>query len=57
MVKVLQINLQHSKLAMTNIISILSKDNQTIALVQEPYFYKNKIKAPSGIKVYGNLFP
>ena len=40
-------------MAMTNIINILLKDNQTIALVQEAYFHKNIIKVPSGINVFG----
>ena len=52
MVRLLQINLQHSKNAMTNIFSELSKDDNTIALVQEPWFYKNIIKAPKGYSVF-----
>ena len=42
----------HCKAAMSNIYSELSKDEQTIALLQEPWFHKNIIKAPKGYSVY-----
>ena len=52
MVRILQINVMHCKAAMSNIYSELSKDEQTIALLQEPWFHKNIIKAPKGYSVY-----
>ncbi|WP_333765310.1 hypothetical protein, partial [Streptomyces sp. IBSBF 2390] len=37
MLKILQINLQHCKLASSNLVSILAKEDFSIVLIQEPW--------------------
>ena len=53
--KVKQINLNHSKLALDSIIHDMKQDRyDTIYMLQEPYYYKNKVpNLPIGYKVYG----
>ena len=52
MVRILQINVKHCKAAMSNIYREVSKDDQTIALLQDPWFHEYIIKASKGYSVY-----
>lgn len=51
MLQILQINLHHSKLACSNLVSILSKNDLSIVLIQEPWIKNSSIVC--GLKVPG----
>ena len=51
--KVIQINLQHSRAASFNIVQLMEQDQCDVVLIQEPWVVKNRI---CGIKKAGTIF-
>jgi exonuclease III len=49
----MQINLQHSKVATTNLIQITEKEDTDILCIQEPYTIQNKlVRIPKKFRTY-----
>lgn len=53
-IRIMQGNLQHCKLAMQNVSEYFSEDKVDIALIQEPYVYKSRIRGLNRLR--GTIF-